>query len=109
MVLVYFPRPSSALVLGSQHHPVSLLMINALSLSVLLLETNLELDHAGDREQQNRQHQKFTFFNSLRESELARKSLQQCRDLPDLQLLLTCLGCQGREEQPQGQHTCHHI
>lgn len=66
-VLVYFPRPSSALVLGSQHRfsPVSLLMINALSLRVLLFETNLELGHAGDREEQNRQHQKFTFCNRL--------------------------------------------
>lgn len=36
-------------------------MINALSLRVLLFETNLELGHAGDREEQNRQHQKFTF------------------------------------------------
>lgn len=66
MVLVYFPCPS-ALVLGSQHHfsPVNLLMINALSLSVLLFETSLELGHAGHREEQNRQHQKFTFCNSL--------------------------------------------
>lgn len=65
MVLVYFPCPSSALVLGSQHHfsPVNSLMINTLSLSVLLFETNLELGHARDREEQNRQHQKFTFCN----------------------------------------------
>lgn len=55
-VPAYLTCPSSAVVLGSQHHfsPVSLLMINALSLSVLLFETNLELGHAGDREEKNR-------------------------------------------------------
>lgn len=49
VVLGYFPCPSSALILGSQHSssPVSLLMIYALSLCVLLFETNLELVHAG--------------------------------------------------------------
>lgn len=40
-------------------------MINALSLDVLLFETNLELGHMGNREELSRQYQKFTFCNSL--------------------------------------------
>lgn len=56
MVLGYFPCPSSALIPGSQDHfsPVSLLMIYARSLCVLPFETNLELVHTGDGEEQDR-------------------------------------------------------
>lgn len=67
MVLIYFPCLSRALVLGCQHcfSFMSLSMINALSLDVLLFETNLELGHMGNREELSRQYQKFTFCNSL--------------------------------------------
>lgn len=56
MVLRYFPCPLSALIPGSQDHfsPVSLLMIYAWSVCALPFETNLELVHTGDREEQDR-------------------------------------------------------
>lgn len=50
------PCPSNAWIPGSQGHfsPMSLLMIYAWSLYVVPFDTNLELVHAGDREEQDR-------------------------------------------------------
>lgn len=64
--LVYFPC-LSALVLGGQHHfsPVSLLMIMLCHSVFRLLKLTQELGLAGSREEQNGQHQKFIFCDSL--------------------------------------------
>lgn len=56
MVLGYFPLSFECMDSGKQGHfsPMSLLMIYAWSLYVLPFDTNLELVHAGDREEQDR-------------------------------------------------------